>query len=150
MREIRSYLGKETTMTAIASRNSTLHREKSDTELERRLTNFLFQRRVPGAARIQLVAHGGVVAISGRSPTRSAKWLCIECCRRVAGVIRVIDNVKIEPAVNERPTAVHVAGENTNCRRHRYDKSAICRDRPSVPSKRTFVASKYSKLMAAA
>ena len=122
----------------------------NNAELERRLANFLFQRRVPGRECIQLNVYGGVVAVSGRIPTRYAKWLCIECCRRVAGVIRVIDNVEIEPAVNERPTAVHNAGENTNCRRHRYDKSAICRDRPSVPSKRTFVASKYSKLMAAA
>ena len=122
----------------------------TNAELERRLANFLFQRRVPGRESIQLNVYGGVVAVSGRIPTRYAKWLCIECCRRVAGVIRVIDNVKIEPAVNERPTAVHVAGENTNCRRHRHDKSAICRDRPSVSFKRTFLASKCPKLMAAA
>ena len=130
-------------MTVIALANN-------DAELERRIANFLFQRRVPGRECIQLNVYGGVVAVSGRIPTRYARWLCIECCRRVAGVIRVIDNVKIEPAVNERPTAVHIAGENTNCRRHRYDKSAICRDRPSVPFKRTFAASKCPKLMAAA
>ena len=122
----------------------------NNAELERRIANFLCQRRVPGGECIQLNVYGGVVAVSGRIPTRYAKWLCIECCRRVAGVIRVIDNVKIEPAVNERPTAVHIAVAKTNCRRHRYDKSAICRDRPSVPFKRTFAASKYSKLMAAA
>jgi BON domain-containing protein len=129
------------TVIALASNNA---------ELERRLANFLFQCRVPGRECIQLNVYGGVVAVSGRIPTRYAKWLCIECCRRVAGVIRVIDNVKIEPAVNERPTAVHIAGENTKCRRHRYDKSAICRDRPSVPFKRTFAASKCPKVMAAA
>jgi len=122
----------------------------TNAELERRLANFLFQRRVPGRESIQLNVYGGVVAVSGRIPTRYAKWLCIECCRRVAGVIRVIDNVEIEPAVNERPTAVHIAVANTNCRRHRYDKSAIRWYRASVPFKRTFAASKCPKLMAAA
>ena len=121
----------------------------NNAELERRLANFLFQRRVPGRECVQLNVYGGVVAVSGRIPTRYAKWLRIECCRRVAGVIKVTDNVSIEPAVNERPMAVHVAGENTTCRRHRYDKSAIRRDWPSVPFRRTFTASKCPRLMAA-
>ncbi len=119
-------------------------------ELERRIANFLCQRRVPGRECIQLNVYGGVVAVSGRIPTRYAKWLCIECCRRVAGVIRIIDKVRIESAVNERPTAVHIAGQNAYCRRHRYGKSAIWRDRPSVPFKRTFADRKCPKLMAAA
>jgi BON domain len=131
-------------MTVIALANT-------DAELERRIANFLCQRRVPGRECLQLNVHGGVVAVSGRIPTRYAKWLCIECCRRVAGVLRVIDNVKIEPAVSEQqPMAIHIFGEIAKCRRHRFDKSAVCRDRPSVPFKRTFAASKCPKLMAAA
>ena len=157
MREIRSYLGKETTMTAIASRNSTLHREQSDTELERRLTNFLYQRRVPGAEHIQLVAQGGVVAISGRTPTRSAKWLCIECCRRVAGVIRVIDNVEVEAAVTKHPARVPIRKEIKNCGEFRFDDSAADGYRPCIPfqarhiwKRRSLAASSGRKLKAAA
>ena len=130
-------------MTVIALANT-------DAELERRIANFLYQRRVPGRECIQLNVYGGVVAVSGRIQTRYAKWLCVECCRRVAGVLRVIDNVKIEPAVNERPMAVHIAGEIANRRRHRFDKSAVHRKPPSVPFKRTFAAGSCSKLMAAA
>ena len=130
-------------MTVIALANN-------DAELKRRIVNFLCQRHVAGRECLQLNVSGGVVAVSGKVPTRYARWLCIECCGRVAGVIRVIDNVKIEPAVNERPTAVHTAEENTNCRRRRFDKSAICRERPNVPFKRTFAASKCPRLMAAA
>ena len=123
----------------------------NNAELERRIANFLCQRRVPGRECLQLNVCGGVVAVSGKIPTRYARWLCIESCRRVAGVLRVIDNVKIEPAVSEQqPMAIHIFGEIPNRRRHRFDKSGICRDRPSVPFKRAFAASKSLKLMAAA
>jgi len=129
---------------------STLYSASMDSELEHRLANYLYQRDVPGGNSVQLNAHGGVVALSGELPTRYAKWLCIECCRRVAGVIKVIDNMKIEPAINERSTAVHIAGEIANCRRHRFDKSAVCRDLPSVLFRPAFAASNCPKLMAAA
>ena len=110
-------------MTVIALANT-------DVQLQRRIANFLYQRRVPGRERIQLNVYGGVVAVSGRIPTRYARWLCIECCQRVAGVLRVIDNVKIEPAVSEQqPMAIHIFGEIAKRRRHRFEKSAICRDR---------------------
>lgn len=146
-------------MTAIASRItvSILHAANTDTELARRIVNFLYQRRVPGGECIRLNVHGGVVAVGGTIPTRYGKWLCLECCRRVAGVLRVIDNVKIEPAVEERPAVVHIAREIKTCRRHRFGKSDVYRDRSTIPfrpqrepRKRTFTASSGPKLMAAA
>lgn len=144
-------------MTAIAFRNSTWHWEHSDAELERRLANFLYQRRVPGVERIHLIAHGGVVAITGQTPTRSAKWLCIECCRRVAGVIRVIDNVQIEPAVNKQPEGVPICKESDNCRKRQFDDSAADGKRRCISfrsrkerKRRTPAASNSPKLMAAA
>ena len=98
---------------------STLYSASIDSELEHRLANYLYQRDVPGGNSVQLNAHGGVVALSGELPTRYAKWLCIECCRRVAGVIKVIDNMKIEPAINERPTAVHIPATLVRPRQNR-------------------------------
>ena len=131
-------------MTVIALANT-------DVELQRRIANFLYQHRVPGIECIQLNVYGGVVAVSGRIPTRYARWLCIESCRRVPGVLRVIDNVKIEPAVSEQlPMANHIFGEIAKCRRHRHDKYAICLDRRSVLLKRTLTACKCPKLMVAA
>jgi hypothetical protein len=58
--------------------------------------------------------------------------------------------VKIDSAVNERPMAFHIVGEIANRRRHQFDKSDVCRDRPSVPFKPSFAACNGQKLMAAA
>lgn len=72
---------------------ATLYSPHMDRELQHRLASFLSQRGVPGANCIRLNVHGGVVAVSGKAPTKQAKWLCIECCRRVAGVIKIIDQL---------------------------------------------------------
>jgi hypothetical protein len=146
-------------MTAIASPMtcSPSHLTNSDAELERRIANFLYQRHVPGKERIRLVAYQGVVAVSGQIPTRSAKWLCMECCRRVAGVLRVIDNVEIKPAVNERPMPVAIRGKNENLQKCQSDKTNACGDQPSIPfivrrdwKRRNSAASNRPKLRAVA
>jgi hypothetical protein len=137
---------------------TTLDARNPDVELVKRVANFLYQRRVPGGDCVRLVAQGGMIAISGRFPTRYAKWLCIECCRRVAGVVRVIDNVTIAASVNERrPTAVHLGRGNEDCRRRRSSRSKVCGERMIVPFKagqvltiRVIPASKRRRLMAAA
>lgn len=98
---------------------STLYSASMDSELEHRLANFLYQRGVPGGDCVRLDAHGGVVAVSGELPTRYAKWLCIECCRRVAGVIKVIDNMQIHSAVAELPTSVRIAAALVRPRQNR-------------------------------
>jgi hypothetical protein len=134
-----------------------LNRANTDLELEQRITSFLFQRHVPGGDGIRLIAHGGVVAVSGRVPTRSAKWLCIECCRRVAGVLRVIDNVTIAAFVNERPSKVPICSYVENQRARTAEKTGVCRNHPIVafPARKngkreSFAASSRSRLRAAA
>ena len=102
---------------------STLYSASIDRELEHRLANFLYQRGVPGADSLRLHAQGGVVAVAGELPTRYAKWLCIECCRRLAGVIKIIDELKVEPATSELPQAIQVAAEPMSRKRHRRDRS---------------------------
>lgn len=71
----------------------------ADVDLENRIARFLHQRHVPNCTRIKAHAHGGTVVVSGKLPSRQAERLCIECCRHVAGVIKLIDNleVKTEP-----------------------------------------------------
>lgn len=69
-----------------------------DHQLKRRLVNFLYDRQVPDTDDLNVESHGGTVVISGRLPSRHDKWLCLECCRRVAGVIRLVDQVDISPA----------------------------------------------------
>lgn len=73
-------------------------KNKDDEDLEHRLVNFLHARHVPGSGEIGLDAHGGTVIVHGPLISAHAKWLCIECCRHVAGVINLVDETVIEPA----------------------------------------------------
>lgn len=103
---------------------STLYSASMDSELERRLANFLYQREVPGGNCVLLNAQGGVVVVSGVLPTRRAKWLCIECCRRVAGVIRIIDEVTVTRVITELPKSGQMAAvpkSRQQNRRHTSD-----------------------------
>jgi len=74
-----------------------------DENLEHRLVNFLYGRHVPERESVQLDVHGGTVVVRGRLHSRHAKWLCIECCRHVAGVIKLVDKIKVESPVRNRP-----------------------------------------------
>jgi hypothetical protein len=76
-----------------------------DIDLEHRLANFLYQQNVPDTDCIRLDARGGVVVVSGELSSQHAKWLCIECCRRVAGVIKIVDELKVAPATVKFPEA---------------------------------------------
>jgi hypothetical protein len=116
---------KEVTMTAGTLRTpvSTQYAASIDRELEHRLANFLYQRGVPGADRLRLHAQGGVVAVSGELPTQYAKWLCFECCRRLAGVFKIIDKMKVDSAISELPQAIQVAAEPMRRKRSQGDRS---------------------------
>ena len=71
-------------------------RLREDVDLERRIANFLYHQRVPRGARIRTDVQGGTVVLSGKCSSRHAKWLCVECCRRVAGVVNLVDRVSVE------------------------------------------------------
>ena len=48
---------------------------------------------------------GGTVVVSGMLHSRHAKWLCLECCRHVAGVIKLVDRIKVQSS--SRKTAIN-------------------------------------------
>jgi osmotically-inducible protein OsmY len=73
---------------------------KDDIDLEHRLVNFLHARHVPGRRSVDFNVRGGTVVVSGPLDSARAKWLCVECCRHVAGVIRLVDEVVIERPQN--------------------------------------------------
>ena len=56
------------------------------------------RREVPACGNVQLVVHGGVVVLNGVLPSEYDKWICVECCRRVAGVIRIMDRLQVRSA----------------------------------------------------
>lgn len=69
---------------------------KQDDDLRTRLVNFLHSRRVPGRELVRLNVHSGTVVVRGPLQSAHAKWLCIECCRHVAGVIKLVDELVID------------------------------------------------------
>ena len=76
---------------------------EQDIDLQHRLVNFLHARHVPERESVDIDVSGGVVVVRGPLHSDHAKWLCIECCRRVAGVIRLVDQVVVErPRKNAR------------------------------------------------
>ncbi len=60
--------------------------------LARRIMTCL-KNRIPNLPEIHVTVVGGTVAIRGNVGSRQEKWLCLECCRRVPGVMRVIDEL---------------------------------------------------------
>ncbi|MCC7083710.1 MAG: BON domain-containing protein [Pirellulales bacterium] len=70
---------------------------RADQELRRRVINFLSCKHFPGLRSLKVDAQLGVVTISGRVSTFHERQLCINCCRRVAGVVRLDDRVVVSP-----------------------------------------------------
>jgi hypothetical protein len=77
-----------------------------DRELERRITSFLAGRHVPGLRSLEVHARNGVVTVRGRVMTFYEKQLCNQCCRRVAGVLQLINEVDV---IGTMPGAAVVA-----------------------------------------
>lgn len=69
--------------------------EHHDRDLELRVTNYLFGRQVPALRQIEVEADNGTVTLRGSVHSFHHKQLCIHCCRRVAGVIELVDEVQV-------------------------------------------------------
>lgn len=78
--------------------------DKADADLERRVRNYLVGRQMPGLRHIEVEANDGIVTLRGVVRSFYEKQLCIHCCRRVAGVMELVDEVAVVT-----PQRVHVA-----------------------------------------
>jgi hypothetical protein len=63
--------------------------------LESRVVRSLYAHGVSMAESLEVKVNGGRVRVRGHLPDQHAKWLCLECCRHVAGVIKLIDQVEV-------------------------------------------------------
>lgn len=66
-----------------------------DRDLERRVVNYLAQQHFPQLHAVQVKARQGVVTIRGDVSSFYERQLCIHCCQRVAGVVRLNDQIKV-------------------------------------------------------
>lgn len=72
--------------------------EGADRDLERRIVNFLSRRHVPGLRQLEVKANNGIVTLRGQVRSFYEKQLSHHCCRRVAGVVQLIDAVEVVDA----------------------------------------------------
>jgi osmotically-inducible protein OsmY len=79
--------------------------ESADRDLERRVKGFLFGKHMPGLRNLKVEARDGTVVLRGQVGTFYEKQLGHQCCRRVAGVQKLIDSIDVVSA----PVSVAVA-----------------------------------------
>jgi osmotically-inducible protein OsmY len=80
--------------------------EIRDRDLERRVANYLFGYKMPALREIDIESDRGTVTLRGEVFSFHQKQLCINCCRRVAGVIRLVDEIQVVPSVVSRLTGI--------------------------------------------
>lgn len=76
-------------------------------DLKRRVVNFLATKNRPGLRLLEVEVNGDVVILRGRVRSYYEKQLAGHLCERVAGVLRVMDDIDVvddNDAIDE-PTA---------------------------------------------
>jgi osmotically-inducible protein OsmY len=71
------------------------HKTREDIDLERRVIGYLFNRQHQALRSVNVDVEGGVVKMSGKLKSFYEKQLCLHCCQRVAGVMRLVDDIQV-------------------------------------------------------
>ncbi len=69
--------------------------EAADRQLERRIRNFLQGLNLPAFRDVEVEVRNGAAVITGRVRTSYQKQLPTSCCQRVAGVLSVLNEVRV-------------------------------------------------------
>jgi osmotically-inducible protein OsmY len=64
-------------------------------DLRSRVLNYLVGYKLPTLNRISVEADRGTVILRGQVQSYHQKQLCLNCCRRVAGVRELIDEIEV-------------------------------------------------------
>ncbi len=67
----------------------------NDRQLESRVMSFLQRHRLFSARQLTVRSSQGLVTLSGEVPSFYLRQLCVECSKRVAGVVRVVDRIRV-------------------------------------------------------
>ncbi len=95
--------------TKAMSVNGLSHFEAEDRDLERRVKSFLAGRHFSSLRRLQVEARKGVVTLRGRVASFYEKQVSHQCCRRVAGVIEVVDDIEVSQGSPRRRLGLALA-----------------------------------------
>jgi len=66
-----------------------------DIDLRRRVVSFLTDSNMPGLRQLRVDAVDGIVTLNGTVRTYYEKQLSQQRCKRVAGVVRLINQVEV-------------------------------------------------------
>ena len=66
-----------------------------DDDLRQRIVTYLVSRQIPGAKSLAIRAENGVVTVAGKLESFYYKQLCTHACRRVAGVLDLVDEIEV-------------------------------------------------------
>ena len=84
-----------TALSPVSETNETNCVLAGDYDLARRVLSFLAQRQMPALRRILVEVQNGTVVLKGRVQSFYERQLCLSCCQRVAGVVRLIDQIEV-------------------------------------------------------
>jgi osmotically-inducible protein OsmY len=73
----------------------------TDSDLARRVATFLATQHRPGLRLLEVEARAGVVTLRGQVSTFYEKQLSAQLTRRVAGVLRLVDEVIVQLSLAE-------------------------------------------------
>ena len=66
-----------------------------DKDLQHRVASYLGSRHFPAFRDLQVDVDHGAVTVSGRLSTYYEKQVAINACRRVAGVLQLVDDISV-------------------------------------------------------
>lgn len=69
--------------------------EAADRDLEQRVVGYLARRHVPSLRQLAVEARNGTVTLRGQVRSFYEKQLSSHCCRRVAGVLQLVDEIDV-------------------------------------------------------
>lgn len=75
--------------------------EAADRRLERRISNFLEGLNLPAIRDLEVQVRNGAAVITGRVSTFYHKQLATSCCQRVAGVLSVLNEVRVADSLGD-------------------------------------------------
>ena len=78
--------------------------DATSSDLKRRIMIFLSQRGVSSLQRLDIEVSGGTVTLQGTVSSFYERQLCL-CCQHVAGVLKLVDELKVELPSGTTPTA---------------------------------------------
>ena len=81
--------------------------EYPDDDLRQRISSFLGSRHFPAFRSLQVGVQNGSVTISGTVCSFYEKQVALDSCRRVAGVLSMIDRIVVSPVGEDDPLGVY-------------------------------------------